>query len=379
MTEDRDNTQILSLEAERPLMPLLPQPLSLVCEVTHRCPLHCVYCSNPLAMQSADAELPTSAWVRVFHQAAAMGIAHLHLTGGEPLARHDLSELIAGGRDADLYVNMVTSALGLNEQRLQSLVDAGLDHIQLSLQDADEQKANQWAGARAHARKLEMAKLIRAQPNLAFTVNIVVHRQNLDRLSEMIALAESMGPERIEIAHVQYYGWALKNRDSLMPTRTQLEESTRILQDAQKRLSGSIHLQAVVPDYFAKYPKACVGGWAQQLLLIDPAGRVLPCHSAAIIPDMTFDSVRNHDLAWIWHESAAFNRFRGYEWMQEPCRSCERKTVDFGGCRCQAMQILGDAAATDPACHLSRHHEALIAIAEASTDQRTEMVYRILS
>lgn len=357
----------------------ITEPLSLVCEVTHRCPLHCVYCSNPLVMQSQDSELPTEIWNRVFLEAAALGIVHLHLTGGEPLARHDLSGLIAAGRGAGLYINLITSALGLNEQRLQELVDAGLDHIQLSLQDADELQANRWAGARAHAKKLEMAKLIRAQPNLAFTVNIVVHRQNLERLDEMIALAESMGPERIEIAHVQYYGWALKNRDLLMPTRVQLERSIRILQEAQRRLSGRIHLQTVVPDYFAKFPKACVGGWARQLLLIDPAGRVLPCHSAAIIPGMHFDSVRDHDLGWIWRDSAAFNRFRGQDWMQEPCRSCDRKEIDFGGCRCQAMQILGEPNATDPACHLSSHHHELMAIAEAAPNTNSEMVYRILS
>jgi pyrroloquinoline quinone biosynthesis protein E len=356
----------------------MSQPLSLVCEVTHRCPLHCVYCSNPLVMQSAEAELPTEIWARVFGEAAKLGIVHLHLTGGEPLARHDLPELIAAGRDAGLYINMITSALGLNEQRLQSLVDAGLDHIQLSLQDADEAMANQWAGARAHAKKLEMAKIIKAQPNLAFTVNIVVHRQNLDRLEEMVALAECVEPERIEIAHVQYYGWALKNRDMLLPTRDQLERSIRTLQEAQKRLSGRIHLQAVVPDYFAKYPKACVGGWARQLLLIDPAGQVLPCHSAGIIPGMSFDSVRDHELGWIWRTSAAFNRFRGQDWMQEPCRSCDRKEIDFGGCRCQAMQIVGDPDAADPACHLSPHHQELIGIAEAAPNKVIDMVYRIL-
>ena len=372
-----DNTEALLTNTQADTQKVY-QPLSLVCEVTHRCPLHCVYCSNPLVMQSADAELPTEDWIRVFHQAAAMGIVHLHLTGGEPLARNDLPQLIAAGREAGLYVNMITSALGLNEQRLQSLVDLGLDHIQLSLQDADEQQANKWAGTRAHAKKLELARLIRAQPNLAFTVNIVVHRQNLDRLDDMISLAEGMGPERIEIAHVQYYGWALKNRDMLLPTRAQLERSVRVLQEAQKRLSGRIHLQSVVPDYFAKYPKACVGGWAQQLLLIDPAGRVLPCHSASIIPGMTFESIRDHDLAFIWNESAAFNRFRGHDWMQEPCRSCDRKDIDFGGCRCQAMQILNDPNATDPACHLSPHHADLIGIAEAAPDKALDMVYRIL-
>lgn len=354
------------------------QPLSLVCEVTHRCPLHCVYCSNPLVMQLPQNEIDTATWARVYREAAELGIVHLHLTGGEPLARADLTQLVAAGRDAGLYVNLITSALGLTEERLQALVDAGLDHIQLSLQDADEAMANQWAGTRAHAKKLEMAKLIRERPNLAFTVNIVVHRQNLDRLEQMIALAESMRPERIEIAHVQYYGWALKNRDLLLPTRDQVVHSLQVLEAAQKRLSGHIHLQAVVPDYYAKYPKACVGGWAQQLLLIDPAGRVLPCHSAGIIPELTFENVRDHDLGWIWRESSAFNRFRGQDWMQEPCRSCDRKEIDFGGCRCQAMQIIGDADATDPACSLSPYHQDLVRIAESAPAHSATMVYRIL-
>jgi pyrroloquinoline quinone biosynthesis protein E len=330
-------------------------------------------------MQSADAEVPTAIWMRVFEEAAQLGVAHLHLTGGEPLARQDIAELVKSGRNAGLYVNMITSAIGLNEARLQELVDAGLDHMQLSLQDADEVFANRWAGARVHAKKLEMAGLIRAQSNLAFTVNIVVHRKNLERLEEMIELAESMGPDRLEIAHVQYYGWALRNREALLPTRQQLEHSIVVLQQAKQRLAGKIHLQSVLPDYYARYPKACVGGWGQQLMLIDPAGRAMPCHSAAQIPGLSFENVRDHELAWLWRESSAFNRFRGDDWMQEPCRSCERKTVDFGGCRCQAMQVLGDPDATDPACHLSPHHQELINIAESAPAKTKELLYRILA
>lgn len=330
-------------------------------------------------MRSADTELPTSVWTRVFAEAAKLGVMHLHLTGGEPLARPDLVYLVRAGRDAGLYVNMITSAIGLDEERLQSLADAGLDHIQLSLQDADEVMANRWAGARAHAKKLKTAAFIKAQPNLAFTVNIVVHRQNLDRLEEMIQLAESLGPARMEIAHVQYYGWALKNRNLLLPTREQLTRSIEILDKAKRRLAGRIHLQAVVPDYYARYPKACVGGWGQQLMLIDPAGRAMPCHAADVVPGIHFDNVREHNLAWIWHESAAFNLFRGQEWMQEPCHSCERKTIDFGGCRCQAMQILHDPRAADPACHLSSGHQELISIAEAASSTHMDMVYRIVN
>jgi PqqA peptide cyclase len=356
----------------------LPGPLSLVAEVTHRCPLHCVYCSNPLEMQAADRELATEDWARVFQQASVLGVLHLHLTGGEPLARPDLEQLVADGRAANLYVNMITSGLGLTAERLLALQDAGLEHIQLSLQDADEHMANEFAGARAHAHKLKIASLIR-QRDMAFTVNIVVHRENLDRLDAMIALAESMEPQRIEIAHVQYYGWALKNRGRLMPTPSQVERSVQMISEAQARLSGRIQLQAVFPDYYARYPKPCVGGWGRQMLLVDPSGSALPCHAAGIIPGMEFDSVRTHSVEWIWRHSPAFNRFRGDAWMKDPCNDCERKGADFGGCRCQAFQLTGDAANADPACSLSEHHQTLVAITQETQASERQWVYRILA
>jgi PqqA peptide cyclase len=360
-------------------MPTLPGPLSLVAEVTHRCPLHCVYCSNPLQMQPAKDELTTEDWTRVFHQASALGVLHLHLTGGEPLARPDIAKLVAAGREANLYVNMITSGLGLTADRMTELKDAGLEHIQLSLQDADEEKANEFAGARAHAHKLKLATLIRQQ-DIAFTVNVVVHRENLDRLEDILALAESLEPQRIEVAHVQYYGWALKNRDRLMPTPTQVERSVQLIQQAQSRLSGRIQLQAVFPDYYARYPKPCVGGWGRQMMLIDPAGLALPCHAAAIIPGLEFDSVRTHSLEWLWQHSPAFNRFRGQSWMKDPCADCDRKEIDFGGCRCQAFQLTGDAANTDPACSLSDLHADLVAITQAPPPpNEPQWVYRILA
>ena len=357
---------------------LIPGPLSLVAEVTHRCPLHCVYCSNPIQMQSPDHEISTDDWVKVFHQASALGVLHLHLTGGEPLARHDIAKLVAGGREANLYVNMITSGLGLTADRMSELKDAGLEHIQLSLQDANEEKANEFAGARAHAHKLKCATLIRQQ-DIAFTVNVVVHRENIDRLGSILALAESLGPQRIEIAHVQYYGWALKNRDKLLPTPSQVEYSVQLIKEAQARLSGLIQIQAVLPDYYARYPKTCVGGWGRQMMLIDPAGLALPCHAAAIIPGMRFDSVLDHTLEWLWRHSPAFNRFRGQDWMKAPCSDCDRREIDLGGCRCQAFQLTGDAANTDPACSLSDRHEDLIAIAQASPHTKAEWVYRILA
>jgi pyrroloquinoline quinone biosynthesis protein E len=356
----------------------IPGPLSLVAEVTHRCPLHCVYCSNPLQMQPAERELHTEEWVRVFQQASALGVLHLHLTGGEPLARHDIADLVRAGREASLYVNMITSGLGLTADRLQKLQNAGLEHIQLSLQDADEERANEFAGARVHAHKLKLAGLIR-KLDIAFTVNVVVHRENLDRLESILALAEELEPQRIEVAHVQYYGWALTNRNRLMPTSTQVERSVRLISEAQARLSGRIQLQAVLPDYYARYPKTCVGGWGRQMMLIDPSGQALPCHAAGIIPGLEFDSVRTNSLQWLWEHSPAFNRFRGNDWMALPCSDCDRRDIDFGGCRCQAFQLTGNAANTDPACSLSGQHGNLVAITQTSSSNTPQWVYRILS
>jgi len=334
---------------------MIPNPLALIAEVTHRCPLHCVYCSNPLQMIGAKAELPTDDWVRVFQEARDLGILHLHLTGGEPVARADLKELIEAAHAAGLYTNLITSGIGLPEARLAALVDAGLDHIQLSFQDSRDAPANWIAGTKAHAHKVILSEAIRRFP-VAFTVNLVVHRQNLDHLEEMIGFAEQLKPDRLEIAHAQYYGWALKNRDTLIPTREQLENCLRIVEAAQERLSGRMRIDCVVPDYYARYPKACMGGWGRRLVLIDPSGQALPCHAAGVIPGMSFDNVREHSLEWIWRESAAFQRFRGEQWMPEPCRSCDRRAEDFGGCRCQAFLLTGDASATDPVCTLAPTH-----------------------
>jgi len=347
---------------------MLPTPLALIAEITHRCPLHCVYCSNPLEMQKAASELPTEDWVRVFREAGKLGVLHLHLTGGEPLARTDLTELIVGARTAGLYVNLITSGIGLSEQRLAALVQAGLEHLQLSFQDSREAEANEIAGTRSHPHKLQLARLIR-QFKIAFTINVVVHRQNLDHLADIIAMAEELGPDRLEIANVQYYGWALSNRNLLLPTQQQVEQSQRTLAAAEERLRGRMRIDYVAPDYYARYPKACMGGWGRRLLLLDPAGQALPCHAAGVIPGMKFDNVRQHSLDWIWRESAAFQRFRGEDWMPEPCRSCDRRTEDFGGCRCQAFLLTGDAAATDPVCTLAPTHRVVEqALAQISSD-----------
>ncbi len=297
---------------------------------------------------------------------------HAHFTGGEPLARTDLIELIAAARAAGLYTNLITSGIGLNEQRLKSLVDAGLDHIQISFQDSREEAANWIAGAKAHAHKIELSREIRKH-KIAFTVNLVVHRQNLDHLEEMIAFIEQLNPERMEIAHTQYYGWALANRAALMPTRAQLEKAVAIITDAEKRLAGRIRIDSVVPDYYATYPKACMGGWGRRLMLINPAGKVLPCHAAEVLPGLSFENVREKTLAWIWQESSSFQRFRGEDWMPEPCRSCDRRTEDFGGCRCQAFLLTGDAMVTDPACSLAPVHSIVeSAVREANSNVEIE-------
>ena len=345
---------------------MLSNPLALIAEVTHRCPLHCVYCSNPMELTAVQAELSTGEWANVFEQSGKLGMLHAHFTGGEPLARADIAELIAAARAAGLYTNLITSGIGLNAARLQALVDAGLDHIQISFQDSREEAANWIAGAKAHAHKIELSRAVHKH-KLAFTVNLVVHRQNLDHLEEMIAFIEQMQPERVEIAHTQYYGWALANREALMPTREQLERAVAIVGEAEKRLAGKMRIDSVVPDYYAKYPKACMGGWGRRLMLINPAGRVLPCHAAEVLPGLSFENVREKTLDWIWQESESFRKFRGEDWMPEPCRSCERRTEDFGGCRCQAFLLTRDAMVTDPACSLApAHHLVESAVREAN-------------
>ncbi|PYY10798.1 MAG: pyrroloquinoline quinone biosynthesis protein PqqE [Acidobacteria bacterium] len=328
-------------------------PLALIAELTHRCPLHCVYCSNPLQLRTNSEELPTGVWTQVLEQAAKLGMFHVHLTGGEPLARSDLNSLVSVAHSLQLYTNLITSGIGMNEKKLASLLAAGLDHLQLSFQDAEESSADRVAGVPVHARKVALANLIHECKNLAFTVNLVVHRHNLDRLDSMILFAESLGPQRIEIANVQYYGWALKNREWLLPTREQVQRSVVIVERAQERLKGQVKIDFVTPDYYASFPKPCMGGWGRQLMLVDPSGMVLPCHAAAVIPGIDFENVREKPLSWIWEESASFRRFRGEDWMPEPCRSCDRRALDFGGCRCQAFLITGDAAATDPVCSLA--------------------------
>jgi pyrroloquinoline quinone biosynthesis protein E len=336
-------------------------PLALIAELTHRCPLHCVYCSNPLELQARAAELSTEDWSRVFHEAAALGVLQADFTGGEPLTRPDILELIRGARAAGLYVNLITSGLPLDESRLEALVQAGLDHFQLSFQGAREAIAQEISGTKAHAQKLRVLEWLKRH-HIAVTLNFVIHRRNIEQLPGMLAIAESSSASRVEFANVQYYGWAFANRDGLLPTREQLTQSIDFLKKAQERLAGKIRVEYVVPDYYAKYPKPCMGGWGCKLMLITPSGDALPCHAARVIPGLTFESVNNRSLREIWEVSDAFQRFRGEAWMQEPCKTCDRRSKDLGGCRCQAFLLAGDAAATDPVCSLSPQRPKVDAI-----------------
>jgi pyrroloquinoline quinone biosynthesis protein E len=355
----------------------VPAPLGLLAELTHRCPLACPYCSNPLTFDDRADELDVATWARVFREAAAMGVLQIHLSGGEPASRRDLVDIAAAAHDAGLYTNLITSAIGLDRPRLARLKEVGLDHVQLSLQDVYAESADRIAGyPGAHVRKLAFAQTVR-ELEFALTVNTVIHRANIDRVADLVEMAASLGAGRVEIAHAQYYGWALRNRQALMPTREQVTHAMQEMESIRPRYQGRLVIDLVVPDYYARRPKACMGGWARRSLNVTPSGRVLPCHAAESIPGLQFWSVRDHSLQDIWRRSPAFQAFRGTDWMPEPCRSCEMRDTDYGGCRCQAMAITGDAAATDPACELSPHHARMRALADQeSTEADESYVYR---
>ncbi len=334
-------------------------PLALLAELTHRCPLQCPYCSNPLALEGAESELSTKEWCRILDEAAALGTYQVHFSGGEPATRKDLCQLVRHASAAGLYTNLITSGIPLDAAKIDALAQAGLEHVQLSLQGSVAEAADRIANMKgAHAKKLAIAGLVR-QAGLALTINCAFHRQNLEHLDAVIDLAVQLGAERLEIAHVQYYGWAFENRQALLPSREQIEKASALVADTEARLKGVLLIDYVPPDYYAKRPKACMGGWGNQFLNISPSGKALPCHAAEQIPDLQFDNVRERSLADIWLKSAAFQHFRGTDWMPEPCLSCERREIDWGGCRCQALLLTGDAARVDPVCELSPDHDQI--------------------
>jgi pyrroloquinoline quinone biosynthesis protein E len=358
------------------MTPAVNPPLGLLAELTHRCPLRCPYCSNPLELERAAQELSAAEWGQVFQDAAEMGVLQLHLSGGEPTARRDLEAIIAQASDAGLYSNLITSGVSLDARRLAVLVEAGLDHVQLSVQAADAATADRIGGMPGgHARKLAFAGMVR-EAGLPLTVNAVLHRQNLDELPAIIDLALTLGAARLELAHVQYHGWAYQNRAALLPSRAQLEAATAIIAAARPALRGRLVIDDVAPDYHAQRPKACMGGWGSTVMVVTPSGQALPCHAAAGLPGFEFPNVRSMPLRTIWQDSEAFNRFRGTDWMPEPCRGCDRREQDWGGCRCQAFALTGDATATDPVCALSPHHDLLGAALEEAAASDGSFQYR---
>jgi PqqA peptide cyclase len=328
------------------------RPYTLVAELTYRCPLRCPYCSNPTGWAQHRDELDTKTWSRVFREAEDLGVVQINLSGGEPLLRDDLEQLVDQARVLELYTNLITSGMPLTRQRLETLRACGLDNVQVSVQDVSAEASDRIAGTTAFNKKLEVARWVK-ELGMPLTLNIVLHRDNLDRVAEMIALAEQLGADRLELANTQYLGWALVNRKALLPTREQLDRSRAIAADAKQRLRGKMEILYVTPDYFAERPKACMNGWGQRFIVVSPDGLMLPCHAAHTIPGLAFDNVRDTSLAEIWSDSSGFNAFRGEAWMPEPCRSCDQRGKDFGGCRCQAYHLTGDAAATDPVCTLA--------------------------
>jgi pyrroloquinoline quinone biosynthesis protein E len=337
-----------------------PRPYTLVAELSYRCPLACGYCSNPVDLDKHARELDTAAWKRVLGEATALGVLQVNLTGGEPLVRDDLEELVAAAGAHDLYVNLITSGVPLDAARLARLVAAGLDSLQLSVQDTDGEGGRWIAGRDCLPAKLEVAAAARAL-GLPLTVNVVIHRGNIARVPDFVALAERVGAERLELANTQYLGWALVNREALLPSRAQLAAARAVALAASERLRGKIEILFVRPDYDVGRPRACMEGWARRYLVVTPDGTALPCHQAASITTLAFENVRDRALGDIWTDSPAFRAFRGEAWMPEPCRSCDERARDFGGCRCQAFALLGDASATDPACDLAPRHDLVIA------------------
>lgn len=337
-------------------------PYALTAELTHRCPLHCVYCSNPVELRKREEELNTGEWLRVLEEASGLGVVQVHFTGGEPLLRPDLEILVRRARELGMFVNLITSGIGLAEERIVRLAEAGVDSFQLSVQASEPGLADRLAGFRAHDRKREAAAAIVAC-GLPLNMNVVLHRHNIGQVEEIVDLCASWGANRLELAHTQYYGWALLNRDALLPMREQLAAAEEAFARAKERHGRSLELIWVVPDYYEDYPKPCMGGWGKLSLAVAPDGRAYPCVAASSIRTMEFESVRERSLGWIWRESASFNAYRGFGWMPEPCRSCDRRFQDFGGCRCQAFLLTGDASATDPVCHRSPHHRLIEEVA----------------
>ena len=333
-------------------------PLWLLAELTYRCPLQCPYCSNPLDYAKWSNELSTEQWLSVLRQGREMGAAQLGFSGGEPLVRDDLEVLVAEARKLGYYTNLITSGIGMDEARVAGLKHAGLDHIQISFQASSAELNNMLAGSnKAFEHKVAMAKAVKKH-NYPMVLNFVVHRQNVDQVGKMLALSEQLKADYVELANAQYYGWAFANRDQLLPSREQLQAAEKVTNEFRKQSQSDMEVYFVVPDYFENQPKPCMGGWGAIFMSIAPDGAALPCHSARVLP-IEYPNVKDSTLKEIWYNSEGFNKYRGDAWMQEPCRSCPKKTDDFGGCRCQAFLLTGDASNADPVCEKSAHRELI--------------------
>jgi pyrroloquinoline quinone biosynthesis protein E len=343
------------------------RPYTLTAELTYRCPLHCAYCSNPTSYEDRIA-LDIDQWCLLFAEAEALGVMQVNLTGGEPLLRRDLERLIAHARSLGLYTNLITSGIPLSRRRLSRLRASGLDAIQLSLQSTDHVRADRIAGQVVHDTKLAVARWVHAL-GMPLTVNVVLHRGNIDEIHGVIALAEDLHAERLELANTQYLGWALVNREVLLPTAEQLEQARGIAHAARERLRGRMDILFVTPDYYTGRPRACMDGWGRRHLVVSPDGLVLPCHLAHTLPGLTFERAGTRPLLDIWEQSEGFNRFRGEAWMADTCRTCVYRTVDFGGCRCQAFHLTGDLEAVDPACRWSTDHHLIHAARDAAEQE----------
>jgi pyrroloquinoline quinone biosynthesis protein E len=353
-------------------------PLWLLAEVTYRCPLHCVFCYNPVDYTRYGEELSTEEWLRVLREARGMGAAQLGFSGGEPLVREDLEILVAESHRLGYYTNLITSGVGLTEQRIKDFKEAGLDHVQLSFQDSTQELNDFLTHTRTFDLKARVIKAVRAY-GYPTVLNVVLHRLNIDHIEQILAMAEAMGVEYLELANTQFYAWAMVNRDLLLPTREQVERAEAVTNAFRERIGDRMRVFFVVPDYYAKRPKACMNGWGSVFLTITADGVALPCHEARQLPGLVFPNVRDAELKWIWNESPGFNAYRGDAWMKEPCRTCPEKSKDFGGCRCQAYLLTGDATNADPACDLSPHHrvveEAVLRAAQPAPDVR-KIVFR---
>ncbi|WP_390670307.1 pyrroloquinoline quinone biosynthesis protein PqqE [Gluconacetobacter entanii] len=351
-------------------------PMSLLAELTHRCPLQCPYCSNPLALEPRANELTTAQWIDILDQAADLGVLQVHFSGGEPMARPDLPELVRHAVGRGLYTNLITSGVLMTPAAFAALVAAGLDHVQLSFQDIETTNAEHVGGMKgAQAKKIAAAEMVVAD-GMPLTLNFVIYRENVGRVAQMIDAAAQMGARRVEIAHTQYYGWGLRNRNALMPTREQVEQATRAVEAARAQYAGRLSIDYVTPDYYADQPKPCMGGWGRRFVNVSPSGRVLPCHAAESIPGVHIPDIGEASLGTIWDHAPLFTMFRGTDWMPAPCRTCDQREKDWGGCRCQALALAGDAAATDPVCERAPAHDRISAAIAALPAVPPPFIYR---